>query len=96
MAPESPADTARDARLLHEVLERVRREYVDPIDDERLMEAAVRGMVSDLDAHSQFLDADEFEDIRVGATGRYSGVGLEVTLQGRDVVAQGTSHQRFS
>ncbi|MEO0347196.1 MAG: S41 family peptidase [Pseudomonadota bacterium] len=86
MAPESPVNAARDARLLHEVLERVQREYVDPIDDERLMEAAVRGMVADLDAHSQFLDADEFEDIRVGATGRYSGVGLEVTLQGRDVV----------
>lgn len=85
IATPAPAEVPRDARLLHEVLERVRREYVDPIDDAALMEAAVRGMVADLDAHSQFLDADEFEDIRVGATGRYSGVGLEVTLRGHDV-----------
>ncbi|MEM7612967.1 MAG: S41 family peptidase [Pseudomonadota bacterium] len=80
-------DQARtaEARLLREVLDRVRAEYVDPVDDARLMEAAIRGMVADLDAHSQFLDEDEFDDIRVGATGHYSGVGLEVTLVGHDV-----------
>ncbi len=81
----APSREDGEARLLAEVLERVRREYVDPVDDARLMEAAIRGMVADLDAHSQFLDQNEFDDIRVGATGRYSGVGLEVVLRGHDV-----------
>lgn len=80
------AVVATDAQLLTEVLERVRREYVDPVEDADLLEAAVRGMVSDLDAHSEFLNELQFEHVREGATGQYSGVGLEVTLQGHDVV----------
>ena len=47
---------ATDAQLLTEVLERVQSEYVDPIEDSVLLEAAVRGMVADLEAHSEFLD----------------------------------------
>jgi carboxyl-terminal processing protease len=70
-----------EARLLAEVLERVRQEYVEPIDDQTLIESAVRGMVTDLDAHSQFLDVEEYEEIRISTTGNYSGVGLEVNMQ---------------
>ncbi len=69
-----------EARLLAEVLERVRQEYVEPVDDRTLIEAAVRGMVTNLDPHSQFLDDDEYEEIRISTTGNYSGVGLEVSL----------------
>jgi carboxyl-terminal processing protease len=74
-----------EARLLAEVMNRVKREYVDQVDDERLLEAAIRGMVADLDPHSQFLDEGEYHDIRVGATGSYSGVGVEVTMDGNEV-----------
>ncbi len=70
-----------DVRLLTEVLERVRQEYVEPVDDHRLLESAVRGMVTNLDAHSQFLDADEYEEVRISTTGNYSGVGLEVNMK---------------
>ena len=70
-----------DVRLLTEVLERVRQEYVEPVDDHRLMENAVRGMVTNLDSHSQYLDADEYEEIRISTTGNYSGVGLEVNMK---------------
>jgi carboxyl-terminal processing protease len=70
-----------EVRLLTEVLERVKQEYVEPVDDHRLMESAVRGMVTDLDPHSQFLDADEYEEIRISASGNYSGVGLEVNFE---------------
>jgi carboxyl-terminal processing protease len=70
-----------DVRLLTEVLERVKQEYVEPVDDHRLMESAVRGMVTNLDPHSQFLDAEEYEEIRISTTGNYSGVGLEVNLR---------------
>jgi len=69
-----------EARLLAEVLERVRQEYVEPVDDRVLIESAVRGMVTDLDPHSQFLDHEEYEEIRINTSGNYSGVGLEVNL----------------
>jgi carboxyl-terminal processing protease len=78
-APE-PEDLAfEQARLLAEVMERVKRDYVEPIDDSVLLESAIRGMVADLDAHSQFLDAGEYRDIRISTTGSYTGVGIEVT-----------------
>lgn len=66
------------ARLFAEVLERVKRDYVEPVDDAVLLESAIRGMVSDLDAHSQYLDAREYRDIRISTTGSYTGIGIEV------------------
>jgi carboxyl-terminal processing protease len=81
---ERPTDDTlpwEDARLLAEVLERVRQDYVDNIDDHALMESAIRGMVSALDPHSAFLDSDEYDEIRISTTGAYSGVGIEVTME---------------
>jgi carboxyl-terminal processing protease len=75
-----------DARLLAEVLERVRLEYVESVDDSVLIESAVRGMVTDLDPHSQFLNSDEYEEVRISTTGNYSGVGLEVHMENGIVV----------
>jgi carboxyl-terminal processing protease len=66
------------ARLFAEVLERVKRDYVEPLDDAELMENAIRGMVSNLDPHSQYLDAGEYRDIRISTTGSYTGIGIEV------------------
>lgn len=71
----------QDARLLAEVLERVRDQYVDRISDQELIEAAIRGLVSDLDPHSAYLDPQEFDEIRITTTGEYSGVGIEVALE---------------
>ena len=71
----------QDARLLAEVLERVREQYVDRISDQELIEAAIRGLVADLDPHSAFLDPQEFDEIRISTTGEYSGVGIEVALE---------------
>jgi carboxyl-terminal processing protease len=75
----------KDAHLLAEVMERVKREYVDPVDDHQLMDNAVRGMVSGLDAHSAFLDADEYDEIRASTTGVYPGVGIEVAAEGEAI-----------
>jgi len=74
-----------EARLLAEVLERVREEYVEPVEDAELIESAVRGMVTDLDAHSQYLDCDEYEEVRISTSGNYSGVGLEVHIENGEV-----------
>ena len=68
-------------RLMAEVMERVHRDYVEPIDDTELMDSAIRGMVSGLDRHSEFLDAEEYRNIRNSTSGKYSGVGLEVSTQ---------------
>ena len=73
------------ARLFAEVLDRVKRDYVEPLDDAVLLESAIRGMVSDLDAHSQYLDAGEYRDIRISTTGSYTGIGIEVDQVGGNV-----------
>ncbi|TVQ45085.1 MAG: S41 family peptidase [Gammaproteobacteria bacterium] len=80
-ASSAPSLGPEESRLLAEVMERVRRDYVEDIDDRRLIESAIRGMMTELDPHSQFLDAKEFEDIRISTTGNYSGVGLEVAVE---------------
>ncbi|HKU14510.1 MAG TPA: S41 family peptidase [Steroidobacteraceae bacterium] len=80
LADESPVPW-QDARLLAEVLEHVRREYVERISDQELIEAAIRGMIADLDPHSAFLDPQQFDEIRISTTGEYSGVGIEVALE---------------
>jgi carboxyl-terminal processing protease len=85
-ATAAPLDpTIESAALVAEVIDRVRREYVDSVDDRRIVEAAIRGIVSDLDPHSTFLDAEEYEDIRISTTGNYTGVGLDVNLDGGKV-----------
>lgn len=86
------------ARLFAEVMERVKRDYVDPIDDAQLLESAVRGMVADLDRHSEYLDAAQFQDVRISTSGSYSGVGLEVSTEDGAIVViapiDGTPAQR--
>jgi len=85
-APDKEELTWEQARLFAEVLERVKRDYVEPIDDAELLESAIRGMVSDLDAHSQYLDAGEYRDIRISTTGSYTGIGIEVDEVGGNVL----------
>ncbi len=86
--PAGPADRVpwADARLLAEVLERVEREYVEPVDDHQLLQAAIRGMVSSLDPYSAYLDGEEYDDIKISSSGEYSGVGIEVSLEDGQVV----------
>lgn len=79
---EEPAELPYEqARILAEVLERVRQTYVEPVSDEKLMEDAVRGMLSGLDDYSAFLDAEEYRRMQDTTSGQYGGLGLEVTQQ---------------
>jgi len=71
----------QEARLFAEVYQRIKREYVDDVDDHALMDKAIRGMVAALDPHSAFLDTEEFEEIRLSTMGSYPGVGIEVVAE---------------
>jgi carboxyl-terminal processing protease len=75
-----------DARMLAEVLERVEHDYVNPVDDHQLLQAAIRGMVSSLDPYSAYLDGDEYDEIKISSSGQYSGVGIEVSMEDDQVV----------
>ena len=70
-----------DARLLAEVIERVKTDYVDRVDGHDLMQYAIRGMVAGLDPHSSFLGEADFEDLRIATEGNYSGIGIEVSYE---------------
>jgi carboxyl-terminal processing protease len=85
--PELGADLPwQDARMLAAVLERVKHDYVNPVDDHQLLQAAIRGMVASLDPYSAYLDGDEYDEIKISSSGRYSGVGIEVSIEDEQVV----------
>ena len=72
----------QQARLFAEVYEHIKHDYVDQESDRKLMDAAIRGMVSSLDPHSAYLDSEEFEETRLSTMGSYPGVGIEVAADG--------------
>jgi carboxyl-terminal processing protease len=76
----------QDARTLADVLERVKHEYVNPVDDHQLLQAAIRGMVSSLDPYSAYLDGEEYDEVKISSSGQYSGVGIEVSMEDDEVV----------
>lgn len=78
-APDS--ETYRQLDQLMDVFERVRAEYVEKVDDKKLLEGAIDGMLAALDPHSSFLDARDFELMRTQTEGEYGGLGLEVTME---------------
>src|ERR1700704_7082045 len=84
----SPKDDLpwQDARMLAEVLDRVEHDYVNPVDDHQLLQAAIRGMVSSLDPYSAYLDGDEYDEVKISSSGQYSGVGIEVSMEDQEVV----------
>ena len=68
----------QDARLLAEVLQRVRENYVDQIDVHQLMQHATRGLLAGLDEHSTLLSEREYAALQTATNGSYAGVGVEV------------------
>ena len=75
------ADTYQQLDLFGEVFERVRAEYVEQVTDKELIEAAISGMLTSLDPHSSFLNADSFSDMQVQTRGAFGGLGIEVTME---------------
>ena len=74
-------DVYKQLNLFGEVYERVRSEYVEEIKDKDLIEAAINGMLQSLDPHSSYLNADNFEEMKVQTKGEFGGLGIEVTME---------------
>jgi carboxyl-terminal processing protease len=72
------ADTYRQLNLFGDVFEKVRSNYVEKPDDDKLMEAAISGMLSSLDPHSSYMDAKSFGDMQVETKGEFGGLGIEL------------------
>ena len=68
----------RDMQTFVEILNRVKTDYVEPVTDDALLEDAMRGMLAGLDPHSSYLNKEEFAEINVQTSGRFSGLGIEV------------------
>ena len=67
--------------LFGDVFERIRTSYVEPVDDKKLIEAAINGMLSSLDPHSSYLPPDDFDDMQEQTKGEFGGLGIEVTQE---------------
>ncbi|MCY1282544.1 putative carboxyl-terminal-processing protease, deltaproteobacterial [compost metagenome] len=81
----APAGDGREAplpldelRTFAEVLDRVKAAYVEPVDDKTLLENAIKGMLSNLDPHSAYLDPEEFAELQESTSGEFGGLGVEV------------------
>ena len=80
-AKAAVSDTYRQLNLFGEVFERVRADYVDKPDDSKLIESAIKGMVTGLDPHSDYMDPKSFQDMQVQTRGEFGGLGIEVTME---------------
>lgn len=82
------ANTAGDEDAFYErlntmmrIFDMVRKEYVDEVDDEKVIEAAIQGMLKSLDPHSTYLNPDVYQQVRVQMQGEYGGLGIEVQME---------------
>jgi len=70
-----------ELRTFSDVFGRIKNDYVVDVDDKELIEYAIRGMLSGLDPHSAYLDAEQFTELQVGTTGQFGGLGIEVGME---------------
>jgi carboxyl-terminal processing protease len=80
-AQSNTSETYRQLNLFGDVFERVRADYVEEVQDEKLVEAAINGMLSSLDPHSSYLNTKSFRDMQVQTRGEFGGLGIEVTME---------------
>lgn len=68
-------------RAFADIFGRIKANYVEPVEDNVLLENAIRGMVSGLDPHSNYLDSKDYKDLQVGTKGEFGGLGIEVGME---------------
>ena len=80
-AVAASAEVYRSLNLFGDIFEKIRTDYVDKPDEQKLIEAAINGMVSALDPHSSYLDSKSFRDMDTDMRGQFGGLGIEVTME---------------
>lgn len=70
-----------ELRTFAEVFNAIKQGYVEPVEDKKLITNAISGMLSNLDPHSSYLDADSFKELQVGTQGEFGGLGIEVGME---------------
>lgn len=78
---ESQVLPLKELQKFSEVYGRIKQDYVEKVDDKELITNAIRGMLTGLDPHSAYLDADEFKELQVGTSGEFGGLGIEVGME---------------
>jgi carboxyl-terminal processing protease len=80
-AAQPRAKTYKMLGLFGDVLDTVERQYVSDVDDTKLIQSAIDGMLTSLDPHSGYLDAENFDEMRDQTRGEYGGLGIEITSE---------------
>ncbi|MBD0414169.1 S41 family peptidase [Oryzicola mucosus] len=80
-ANAAASDTYKQLSIFGDIFERVRGQYVTPPDDKSLVENAINGMLTSLDPHSSYMNAEAAKDMRVQTKGEFGGLGIEVTME---------------
>ena len=80
-ASSDKSELYQQLNLFGDVLERVRRDYVEPADEKTLIENAINGMLSALDPHSSYMTPKAYKDMQVQTKGEFGGLGIEVTME---------------
>jgi carboxyl-terminal processing protease len=70
-----------ELQQLAAVFDVVKKAYVEPVDEKKLINDAISGMVSGLDPHSQYLEGKAFKEFREGVSGKFVGVGIEIAME---------------
>ena len=70
-----------ELRTFTEVFAKVKSDYVESVDDRKLIENAIRGMLEGLDPHSAYLDKESYQELQEGTTGEFGGLGIEVGME---------------
>jgi carboxyl-terminal processing protease len=74
-------DAYEELKIFSDVIELIEREYVDEVDTKDLIQKAIQGMVQSLDPHSSLLPPDAFEDLQIDTQGKFTGIGIHITMQ---------------
>ena len=73
--------TYQELKVFSDVLDIIEKNFVDPVDSKKLIRGAIRGMISSLDPHSAFLLPESYKDLQIETRGRFSGIGIVITMQ---------------
>ncbi|HEY9052505.1 MAG TPA: S41 family peptidase [Gammaproteobacteria bacterium] len=80
-APQQEGLPLEHLRNFSDIFARIKSDYVESVDDKLLLESAIRGMLSGLDPHSTYLDPNEYKELKIGTSGQFGGLGIQVGME---------------